>query len=376
MNSIILKQGFTLVTILVAITFVVLSTATNSWASERSNLQNNDSESQVRSKASVNSDIYKTPISGKDSSGNDSQPTRVPTVGKAKISVVLKVSKTPGGNFMVNIEGNNPTPSSFVLGPGYTNPDVQLYPGDYKVKIEWQNVQGQKFQHDIVLSNDCSGKISAGQHKTCEVEIYLLPHIVVYTKATAKGTKASDFTIEATANNPIPSKFPGNEEGTDVYMKFGKYKVDFKPVNGFYAEPPFCYGEIKDDGSPNAPIAPKDTCYLLIDISKLKVIVKVDGGPTPVSSFKYKIITNDETVNGKVYNANAQGTEIPIAQGSLYTVQVLPYSTYDPTKAGNCGQEQAELGKIKVCTITMTYNVEKDTCHLEINEQGKPVKVC
>ncbi|HEY7228136.1 MAG TPA: hypothetical protein VH481_08425 [Nitrososphaeraceae archaeon] len=68
-------------------------------------------------------------------------------------------------------------------------------------------------------------------------------------------------------------------------------------------------------------------------------------------------------MNDKVYNANAQGTEIPIAQGSLYIVQVLPYSTYDPTKAGNCGQEQAELGKIKVCTITMTYNVEKDTCN-------------
>ena len=106
------------------------------------------------------------------------------------------------------------------------------------------------------------------------------------------------------------------------------------------------------------------------------MIVKVEGGPTPVSSFKYKIITNDENVNGKVYNANAQGTEIPIAPGSLYTVQALPYSTYDPTKSGECGKEQAGLGEIKVCTLTMKYNVEQDTCHTEINEQGKPVKVC
>ena len=33
--------------------------------------------------------------------------------------------------------------------------------------------------------------------------------------------------------------------------------------------------------------------YATIDISKLKIIVKVDGGFIPVANFKYKIKTDD-----------------------------------------------------------------------------------
>jgi len=369
----------------------MLSTATNSRASEASNSQD-DSEDQVRSETNVNNDIYRTLNNDSDTSENNNESRTnievtkdILTVGKGKLSTFLKVSKTQGGTFIVTIEGKNPTPSSFVLGK--PNPDVELNPGDYKVSIEYKDdFQEPVEQQDIILSDDCSGKISAGRHKTCEVEIYQWPRIIVYTHVTAEGTKASDFTIESIGSDAFPPKFPGNEEGTIVQMKYGEYGVHFTPVGGYFAdysttaENP-CFGKIEDDGSGFAPVTPKAFCNVTIDISKLKVIVKVNGGPTPVSSFKYNIKSNDVNVNGplldpKVYTGTTQGTQIPIGPGAYYTVQMLPFNNYDASKSGECDNGQAELGKIKVCTVTMTYNVEQDTCHTEINEQGKPVKVC
>ena len=392
MNIIKLKNLFTLLTISSVIAFVMLSTATNSWASETSRSQNDDSDNQSNSATNANKEISRSLNTNRDTSDNNNQSRTeievtkdILTVGKAKLSVILKVAKTSGAAFIVSIEGNNPMPSSFALG--VANPVVELYSGDYNVKIEYQDDgQGPVEQHDIILSDDCSGKISPGDHKTCEVEIYLWPRIVVYTHVTAEGAKASDFTIEAIGNNPFPPKFPGNEEGTIVQMKYGEYGVHFTPVDGYFAdysttaENP-CFGKIEDDGSGFAPVTPKAFCNVTIDVSKLKVIVKVNGGPTPVSSFKYNIKSNDVNVNGplldpKVYTGNSQGTQIPIGPGAYYTVQMLPFNNYDASKSGECDNGQAELGKINICTVTMTYNVEQDTCNTEINEQGKPVKVC
>jgi hypothetical protein len=388
-----LKQGFTLVTILVAITFVALSSPGYSWAAQVNRTQDEDSESKVSSETILGNDISRK-LNNDKGSKDSNEPTRATnvtrptqTVGRAEISIALTESKFSGGKFIVNIDGNHPTPSTFDLGPGYTNPKVELLPGNYKVNIKFQDNGIEPVeQHDIVLSEECSGKISAGQHKTCEIQIHEWPKIIVHTHAAAEGTKASDFTLEAIGGSPVPSKFPGNEDGTIIQMKYGDYGVHFKPANGFfsnnyqnftvnskdYGDFP-CIGKIVDDGS---PFTTKVDCKVTIDISKLKVITKVEGGPTPVSSIKYKIKSNDLNVNGKEFNGNAQGTQIPIGPGAYFSVEVSPYSNYDPTTSGECVNGHAQLGKINVCTITMKYNVEQDTCHTEINEQGKPVKVC
>lgn len=373
------------------IAFLMLSNAINSWASEGSNSED-DSKQQVRSETNVNNEISRSLNDDSDSSDTNNQTrTNVEVtddilrVGKAKLSVEVKVAKISGTQFIATIEGKSPKPSSFALSS--INPTIDLYSGNYNVKIEPQdNGQGDPQQHDIILSDDCSGKISPGEHKTCEVEIYLLPHIIVYTHSTADGIKASDFTLESIGNNAFPLKFIGNEEGTKVYMKYGEYGVHFSPVDGYFAdysttdENP-CFGKIEDDGSDFAPITPKALCNVTIDISKLKVTVNKNGGPTPVTSFKYNVKSNDINVNGplldpKVYTGNSQGTEIPMAPGAYYTVQMLPFNSYDASKSGECDNGQAELGKVKTCTVTMTYNVEQDTCNTEIDEQGKPVKVC
>ena len=50
----------------------MLSTATNSWASEASNSQD-DSEDQVRSETNVNNDIYRTLNNDSDTSENNNE---------------------------------------------------------------------------------------------------------------------------------------------------------------------------------------------------------------------------------------------------------------------------------------------------------------
>ena len=369
----------------------MLSSATNSWASDTSNSED-DSKDQVRSETNVNNEISRSLNDDSDSSdtSNPSRPSLEVTddilrVGKAKLSIEVKVAKISGTEFIATIEGKSPKPSNFALSS--INPTVELYFGEYIVKIEpKENGQGSPQQHDIILSDGCSGKISPGEHKICEVEIYLLPHIIVFTHTTAPDQQASDFTLESIGSNAFPLKFQGNEEGTKVYMKYGEYGVHFNPVDGYFAdysttEENSCFGKIDDDGSAFAPINPKALCNVTIDISKLKVIVNKVGGPTPVSSFKYNVKSNDVNVNGpllnpKVYTGSSQGTEIPIGPGAYYTIQMLPFNNYDVSKTSECANGQAELGKVKTCTVTMTYNIEQDTCHTEINEQGKPVYVC
>ena len=62
--------------------------------------------------------------------------------------------------------------------------------------------------------------------------------------------------------------------------------------------------------------------------------------------------------------------------GASYNIQVSPYSNYNAIKSGECDNGIIESGKSKICTVTMTYDIQKDICHVEINELGKPVKVC
>ncbi|NOJ30471.1 MAG: hypothetical protein DA328_09925 [Nitrososphaeraceae archaeon] len=346
---------------------------------------NENSENQIRINDEGDNDlIKKLQNNNKDFSENepimdiDISKNNFP-VGKAELSVEPKVVKTAYGNFIVNIKGNTPSPSSFVFGS--VNPTVELVPGKYEVEVEYKQVSGGPIaQHDIILSKDCSGTISNGQHKTCEVSIYLHPSIMVYTNTNAKNGKASDFTIQALGGDPIPSKFPGDEEGTQVFMKYGEYGVHFKPENGYFADYSTtaqnpCFGELVDDGSNFAPVSPKAICYITIDISKLKVILNVDGGTKSAGNFKFKIKSNEVNVNGQEFTGKTQGTVIPIGPGAVYTVEPKPLFNYVPITSGDC-DGQAELGKIKECTITMKYDIEQDTCTTVINEEGKPEKVC
>jgi hypothetical protein len=263
---------------------------------------------------------------------------------------------------------------------------VELDPGTYEVKIYPQGFDPEfgKEQYNIHTPPfECSGPISLGEHKTCEITIEEWPRLMIYTHAAADGIKASDFLIGLMENNKVVDEFPGSEEGKKVPMGWAyEYRVYVKEKNGYYvqysktpdlqdADPYWCAGKIEDDGNPSFT---KANCYITIDLSQLKVIVIVEGGPSPVGMFKYKINTDDVTVNGKEYSGDAQGTEIPIKPGATYDVQPLQYDNYDSTKSGECDNGQAESGKVKLCTLTMTYHVEQ--CHTEINEQGKPEKIC
>ena len=77
-------------------------------------------------------------------------------------------------------------------------------------------------------------------------------------------------------------------------MRYGDYGVHFNHKNGYFADYSTtqqnpCFGKLEDDGSGFAPIQPKAFCNITIDNSILNVIVNKDGGPSPISAFKYKV---------------------------------------------------------------------------------------
>lgn len=115
MNIIKLEQAFTLLTILSAVGFGGLSTVTNSWASERSDSEDNDLENQVRSETDENNEVSGTlnddtgPSENNTDSRTDIEITRdILTVEKAKLSIILKSVKIEEQkNFVIEIDAKN-----------------------------------------------------------------------------------------------------------------------------------------------------------------------------------------------------------------------------------------------------------------------------
>ncbi|HEY7228032.1 MAG TPA: hypothetical protein VH481_07895 [Nitrososphaeraceae archaeon] len=415
MNLIILKKGFKLLTILSAVTFLVLSTATNSWGNERSSTLGNSLGNQSRSDTNVNNEI-RTINDGKGSSENSkdsSLDTNItknpPPVAKALLSISVKSKIEGQKKFAIEIDGKNPTASKIIfntanrnLGP---NPkyNVALDPGQYEVKVSpldySPGLDGKPYYDNdfnkkpYIMGVDpfgCQGSMSFGDHKTCYVQIAEWPRLVVYIHAPAPGIKASDFKFDVLTDVLSGYSQPwildvlgkestrvkmGGSVSWGVYIKNETgYLVEYRVTPNLQELVPtgWCYGQIEDNGLP--PYT-KDICDITIRLPPLKVFVKVEGN-TPVGNFKYKINTNDVNFNGKEFNGNTQGTMIPIKPGASYDIQPLQYNNYNTVKSGECDNAKVESGKTKICTVTMTYDVQKDTCHTEINEQGKPVKVC
>jgi len=396
-----LDKSTTLLTILSVIALVVLSPATNSWASEILSTRGNNSENQSRSDTNVNND-FKTLNDDKDSSENKSESKRainpfknLHTIEKPNLSIIIKSVKVEGQPvFTVKIDGENPTPSEFDFTPadrniGLKSHEIELDPGKYDIEVYPKGL-GSDFPgsdnhppYDIRDSHfDCRGSISFGEHRTCEISIEDWPRLMIYTHSVPEGIKATDFVIGVMKNNKVVDEFAGKEDGERENMMWGdQYHVYVKDNKGLSvqysnssnlqnSDPYWCTGTIKHDDGPSFT---KVNCYIVIDLSQLKVIVKEQGGSTPVGTFKYKIKSDDISVNGKEYNGNLQGTVIPIRPGASYDVQPLDYNNYIPTKFGEC-DNQGESGKVKLCTLT--FNAEQENCNIKINEQGKPEKVC
>ena len=297
-----------------AITLIGISTATNTWASERSSALGNSLGNQSRSDTNVNNDI-KTLNDGKGSSENSkdsSLDTNItknpPPVAKAILSIILKDVKIEGQKkFAIEIDAKNPTPLKIIfntanrnLGP---NPkyDVALDPGQYEVKVyplDYSPDPGEKPYYDPDFGKtpynmgvdplNCHGSMSFGDHRTCYVFIQEWPRLVVYIHALAPGIKASDFHFDVVTNvlsgksDPWMLDVPGNENGIKVKIgwayEWGVYVKDRKGYLVEARETPnlqelapggsWCYGKIEGD---TLPPFTKDICDITIRSPPLKV---------------------------------------------------------------------------------------------------------
>jgi YVTN family beta-propeller protein len=155
-----------------------------------------------------------------------------PQVGT--LVVTKQVINEGGGNkkpsdFTITVNGNNPTPSSFIGSSSGTT--VQLSKGKYEV-----TESGPTNNYNSTLSNECSGTINDGETKECTIAntYSALPppvttgKIIVIKKVINEGggnKKPSDFTITVNGNNPTPSSFAGSSSGITVSLKPGSYSV-------------------------------------------------------------------------------------------------------------------------------------------------------
>jgi len=189
-----------------------------------------------------------------------------------------------------------------------------------------------------------------------------------------------------------PSHFVLNNTNAIVELTPGFYKVNidvFLPghVTKYYLSED-CDGQIS--------LGQHKTCQIYIfQAPKLKVIF---GGSGPVNTFEYSVYSKGSNTYLYEDYGNEQGITYNIDKSDSYDVRLWPYakSIYFPsaeckvappesakpynctTQLGICEIGPVDWAKTYECSVTIDSPppIEKDTCHTEINEQGKPVKVC
>src|ERR687897_2632952 len=148
----------------------------------------------------------------------------------SELTIVTQVNNEGGGkknpsDFTIQVDGNNPNPSSF---PGDSDGTiVKLDQGKYSVS------ESEQSGYTVGKSASCSGTINPGQTKTCTItntyNLPLLPSkLTIFTQVNNEGggkKNPSDFTIQVDGNNPNPSSFPGYSDGRIVKLDKGKYSV-------------------------------------------------------------------------------------------------------------------------------------------------------
>jgi len=144
----------------------------------------------------------------------------------AKIIVIKKVVNNNGGtaqpsNFTINVTGNSPSPANF-SGQGFPGTIVNIGTGPYNVtEISFPG-------YAVNFSAGCSGNITAGETKFCNITNDDLPAtLIVIKKVVNNNTGAlvpSSFIIfvNGTAGN---ATFKGSSLGVSLTLNAGTYNV-------------------------------------------------------------------------------------------------------------------------------------------------------
>ncbi|MBI4426269.1 MAG: DUF11 domain-containing protein [Candidatus Kerfeldbacteria bacterium] len=271
---------------------------------------------------------------------DDIQPRLVVT----KIVINSNGSNASPSDFTMHVSGANASPDSF---PGSDSGTlVTLDQGAYSVTED--SLDG----FDPVFSSDCTGSINVGETKYCTVtNTAQTPHLlVIKTIVNDNGGNnvESDFTMNVTAGNPLPSSFPGNPGGTLVELDLGSYSVDETGPAG-YAKTlsPDCAGTIALGQTKICEITNND---IAPQLTVIKHVVNDNGGTKVAGNFTMNVTGTNVQPAASFPGAEAPGTTVTLIQGA-YGVDETPMAGYAKTLSGDCSGT-ISVGETKTCTIT------------------------
>jgi YVTN family beta-propeller protein len=281
--------------------------------------------------------------------------------------VTKQVINEGGGNknpsdFIVTVNGNNPTPSSFAGSSSGTT--VQLSIGKYEV-----TESGPTTNYNSTLSNECSGTIKVGEIKKCTIinTYSALPppppittgKIIVTKKVINEGggnKNPSDFTVTVNGNNPTPSSFAGSSSGTTVNLKPGSYSVIETGLPGYTADySNGCTGSIKAGTTNKCTITnmfqpPDESAQLIVIKNVIDNNNNSYGLTVKPSAFTITVHGNNplpRSFPGK----SGDGVTINLDAGRYRVTEDEGPSGYKTDYSNSC-QGTISAGEAKVCIIT------------------------
>ncbi|HSF00521.1 MAG TPA: beta-propeller fold lactonase family protein, partial [Nitrososphaeraceae archaeon] len=279
----------------------------------------------------------------------------------SELTVVTQVNNEGGGkknpsDFTIQVDGNNPNPSSF---PGDSDGTiVNLDQGKYSVS------ESGPSDYTVSKSGSCSGTINPGQTKTCTItNTYNSPILTGTLKVVKKvvndgggSNGPSDFTITVNGKDPQPTSFPGSSAGVNVNLKKGSYSVtEVGPLdyNADYSSG--CLGTMNPGDKFTCTITniyqPEDQSAQLIVIKDVVNNYNNDDSATKLkpTAFTIKVSGNDPSPRSFPGRAGS-GITVTLDPGS-YSVTEKGPPGYSTNYSNDC-EGKIKSGQTKVCIIT------------------------
>ena len=202
--------------------------------------------------------------------------------------------------------------------------------------------------------------ILLGDNKTCSIrntsvqpKIKVIKHVV----DNYGGNKdAEHFTMSVTGTDvtltpgetglKTMQTFPGNEDGTYIYLDAGVYKVSETEVKGYIkstagdCQGSIKVGEVKVCTITNTAVQPK----LIVK----KHVINDNGGKKEAKHFTMTVGGNSQKVSD--FPGNEDGTEILLNVGNYSVFEILN-NAYAATISSDC-VGSISVGETKTCTIT------------------------
>lgn len=295
-----------------------------------------------------------------------------PPVTTGMIIVTKKVINEGEGDkepsdFTITVDGNNPTPSSFVgTSSGAT---ITINEGSYNVTEE----EGPDISYDYVpgkytpsYSSDCAGTIQTGDTVRCTITNKYnqfipgtLPKLIVTKQVVNEGggeAEPSDFTITVNGNNPTPSSFDGSPSGTSVTLKPGRYSIT-ENIFPEYASSKSgdCTGSLNAGETKQCTITnvyqPTDKSAQLIVINNVIDNVDEDGSELTVKPSAFTItVRGNDPLPRSFPGTSGEGVIVNLNQGR-YSVTADGPNGYKADYSEGC-EGIIRAGEAKACIIT------------------------